>query len=563
MPEISEQDLSVCTFPTKEDIRLFVTQYMQLQGIVLSVERSDAAKIIFKCKFCRPATKTGVTPVAKTKDTRSISKQQVLYETQTARARSRKNPRDNCPFRIRANYSHRRKVWSISIVNNQHNHELGEEQHTPHARKEGDWDTRLLKHGEDDDAPTNLLDRDTFQEILLPKLNLDGQRRINLDDYLNIETLPRIKYMTNPSGGTTKLASKHKKSDTLVLLKLFTTSERQERTNEDLFNSLTRELWPFKHLQAPDSATPPVEEAPVLPQIKHPATKQKDLTLPSLENTLPDMNHPLEPNPALEKMYKSFTETLHDLLFPTDLALSHTEKVTLLKNLTVSVATTVEGASKTKRKRFASTRPAKPTASLGWNPPVWTKPAEISTQHTKSAGLPHSRVKLARITHRSHDKQIPVPLASPRNVNTFSSSNLLSPAPLSSLSSVFGSATEPVASNLNVSDPFTGHSALSLSSTSGNAVSLPALPPFNDIQSIVPLSAKSVTMPLPSLNDINKLTGGINPSNLDGNTFGGDTSTNGYTMSLLSLGNLFSAQFKDVYSGPNTDKANDGSLNIW
>ncbi|QHS73261.1 DNA-binding transcription factor AFT1 [Saccharomyces paradoxus] len=140
----------VPNFKDKSDIKPWLQKIFYPQGIELVIERSDTFKVVFKCK----AAKRGRNARRKRKDRlngqdqeeeksktnddeleytspsnftvapngpQSSPDQSSSIKPKKKRCVSRFN---NCPFRVRATYSLKRKRWSIVVMNNNHSHLL-------------------------------------------------------------------------------------------------------------------------------------------------------------------------------------------------------------------------------------------------------------------------------------------------------------------------------------------------------------------------------------------------------------------------------------------------------
>jgi hypothetical protein len=94
-------------FATRDDIKPWLHEKLDPSGICLVIERSDASKVVFKCKnIHRKSSTARVTHVK-------------LANGKTKRVRSQ--PEECCPFRIRVSYSVKHKNWSINIIKPEHN----------------------------------------------------------------------------------------------------------------------------------------------------------------------------------------------------------------------------------------------------------------------------------------------------------------------------------------------------------------------------------------------------------------------------------------------------------
>jgi hypothetical protein len=94
-------------FETRDDIKPWLHEKLDPSGFCLVIERSDASKVVFKCKnIHRKSSTARVTHVK-------------LANGKTKRVRSQ--PEECCPFRIRVSYSVKHKSWSINIIKPEHN----------------------------------------------------------------------------------------------------------------------------------------------------------------------------------------------------------------------------------------------------------------------------------------------------------------------------------------------------------------------------------------------------------------------------------------------------------
>lgn len=139
----------VPNFEDKSDIKPWLQKIFYPQGIELVIERSDTFKVVFKCK----AAKRGRNARRKRKDKPKgqdhedekfkINDDELEYASpsnatvtngpqtspdQTSSIKPKKkrcvSRFNNCPFRVRATYSLKRKRWSIVVMNNNHSHQL-------------------------------------------------------------------------------------------------------------------------------------------------------------------------------------------------------------------------------------------------------------------------------------------------------------------------------------------------------------------------------------------------------------------------------------------------------
>lgn len=79
------------TFARRDEIKPWLLQQLAHFKIVVAIERSDNVKIVFRCKSGPPL----------------------------------------CPFRVRANFSVRSNVWSLLVVNDNHNHHVENSEKIP------------------------------------------------------------------------------------------------------------------------------------------------------------------------------------------------------------------------------------------------------------------------------------------------------------------------------------------------------------------------------------------------------------------------------------------------
>lgn len=97
---LSDLDLDSQRFTNKDDIKPWLQNYLlHKKGIHVVIARSDANKIVFRCK-------SG-------KNKESAEKVSIGSRRQIS-----------CPFKIRANYSIRNHVWTLVVMNENHDHEL-------------------------------------------------------------------------------------------------------------------------------------------------------------------------------------------------------------------------------------------------------------------------------------------------------------------------------------------------------------------------------------------------------------------------------------------------------
>lgn len=97
---LSDLDLDSQRFTNKDDIKPWLQNYLlHKKGIHVVIARSDANKIVFRCK-------SG-------KNKESAKKVSIGSRRQIT-----------CPFKIRANYSIRNHVWTLVVMNENHDHQL-------------------------------------------------------------------------------------------------------------------------------------------------------------------------------------------------------------------------------------------------------------------------------------------------------------------------------------------------------------------------------------------------------------------------------------------------------
>ncbi|CAL1202632.1 unnamed protein product [Candida parapsilosis] len=90
-------------FSSKDDIKPWLSDVLlRKKGIHIVIERSDATKIIFKCKNKEKKTK--------------------IIESKNKNTKIPIRRHTSCPFKIRANLSTRQKIWSISVIDDRHDH---------------------------------------------------------------------------------------------------------------------------------------------------------------------------------------------------------------------------------------------------------------------------------------------------------------------------------------------------------------------------------------------------------------------------------------------------------
>ncbi|KAF6071779.1 Transcription factor AFT family protein [Candida albicans] len=100
---LDDLNLEKQKFDSKDDIKPWLQDNLQsTKGINVVIERSDTSKIIFKCKNKEKKTK--------------------IVESKKTASKTMIRKHTSCPFKIRANYSVRNKVWTLSIVSDEHDH---------------------------------------------------------------------------------------------------------------------------------------------------------------------------------------------------------------------------------------------------------------------------------------------------------------------------------------------------------------------------------------------------------------------------------------------------------
>lgn len=111
--EILEALSPVPNFTTRDDIKPWIHEILDGRGINLVIERSDASKVVFKCKNLHRKSST-----PRSTTTKIINGKQVLKRVR------RSIPEDSCPFRLRVSYSVKYKNWSVNIIKHEHNFSL-------------------------------------------------------------------------------------------------------------------------------------------------------------------------------------------------------------------------------------------------------------------------------------------------------------------------------------------------------------------------------------------------------------------------------------------------------
>lgn len=100
---LDDLNLEKQKFDSKDDIKPWLQDNLQsTKGINVVIERSDTSKIIFKCKNKEKKTK--------------------IVESKKTASKTMIRKHTSCPFKIRANYSVRNKVWTLLIVSDEHDH---------------------------------------------------------------------------------------------------------------------------------------------------------------------------------------------------------------------------------------------------------------------------------------------------------------------------------------------------------------------------------------------------------------------------------------------------------
>lgn len=97
---LSDLGLDSQRFTNKDDIKPWLQNYLlHKKGIHVVIARSDANKIVFRCKSDKSK---------ETAEKLSLGSRRQI----------------SCPFKIRANYSIRNHVWTLVVMNENHDHEL-------------------------------------------------------------------------------------------------------------------------------------------------------------------------------------------------------------------------------------------------------------------------------------------------------------------------------------------------------------------------------------------------------------------------------------------------------
>ncbi|KAI5952336.1 AFT1 [Candida jiufengensis] len=100
---LDDLELEKQRFIAKDDIKPWLQdKLLNNKGIHVVIERSDTSKIIFKCKNKEKKTK--------------------IIESKNKKSKIPIRRHTSCPFKIRANFSLRNKIWSLSVINDYHDH---------------------------------------------------------------------------------------------------------------------------------------------------------------------------------------------------------------------------------------------------------------------------------------------------------------------------------------------------------------------------------------------------------------------------------------------------------
>lgn len=99
----------VPNFQNRDDIKPWLHEKLDSRGVCLVIERSDASKVVFKCKSIH----------RKSSVPRSAAK---LVNGRVKRVRT--HPEESCPFRLRVSYSVKQKIWSVTIIKPEHNPDI-------------------------------------------------------------------------------------------------------------------------------------------------------------------------------------------------------------------------------------------------------------------------------------------------------------------------------------------------------------------------------------------------------------------------------------------------------
>ncbi|XBW34799.1 hypothetical protein QEN19_000365 [Hanseniaspora menglaensis] len=109
----------VPNFEDKKDVKLWLQKIFYPLGIEIAIERSDKAKISFKCKALKRSDEEFHHDHHH--GSKELSDDSKNDEIKSKRVKS---PFNTCPFRIRASYRTKSEKWQIVILNNSHSHQL-------------------------------------------------------------------------------------------------------------------------------------------------------------------------------------------------------------------------------------------------------------------------------------------------------------------------------------------------------------------------------------------------------------------------------------------------------
>ena len=166
-------------FQDRKEIKPWLQRIFYPLGIEIVIERSDATKVIFKCKALKKADivsdATGLQNMnSKTKEqvkessmSPATSKNYPLPKAQPKKYKRTVSLYNQCPFRIRATLSVKRQKWNIVVVNNGHSHSLkfnsdsdDYRKFKQHLKDMEDWETVKkfdeLEYRTKSNLPTNL-----------------------------------------------------------------------------------------------------------------------------------------------------------------------------------------------------------------------------------------------------------------------------------------------------------------------------------------------------------------------------------------------------------------------
>ncbi|KAL6942385.1 hypothetical protein ACO0QE_003560 [Hanseniaspora vineae] len=170
-------------FQDRKEIKPWLQRIFYPLGIEIVIERSDATKVIFKCKALKKADiasdTTGLQNLStKTKEAMRDSsmspaaaaaapKSSSLPTAQPKKYKRTVSLYNQCPFRIRATLSVKRQKWNIVVVNNGHSHSLkfnfdsdDYRKFKQHLKDMEDWETVKkfdeLEYRAKSNLPTNL-----------------------------------------------------------------------------------------------------------------------------------------------------------------------------------------------------------------------------------------------------------------------------------------------------------------------------------------------------------------------------------------------------------------------